>query len=354
MSHESDGVMESIGEKTRVAVMIAAQLADRAARARREHLQRRRLEDARAAEQLQARMAVEREAAVRAVSVVDDPRWWETATPKDVGDMYERARAWRGEDSKAAAAAELMEKECLNRYGIDVTNLAKGNTEAVLGGLAEAARERGDADRLRAQSERDAEVATLMQEQAAEYDKLAQEAAARVDAMRETATFQGAPDGFVDAAPDLHQSGFEVGPDGLADRTPQAQARDEVLTEFEDHARMAGHAHEGVEAMKERSSKAQQAAAAADARAAVAEEKVAGIRGTQEVPWDSAERRAAFAASLEGKVAPEVADARLTADMAQATPPQAAVSKGAGKVSASKARPEPEKARERTNTVSFR
>ncbi|MFF2772827.1 hypothetical protein ACFVUP_37590, partial [Streptomyces bacillaris] len=83
-------------------------------------------------------------------------------------------------------------------------------------------------------------------------------------------------------------------------------------------------------------------------------DQVAGLTGSRELPWDSAERRDKFAADLSGKAPEEAITARLAADRNQGTHPVDAVKAVPAKPpTASKAKAGQTAARERA-AVRFR
>jgi len=50
---------------------------------------------------------------------VDQPGWWDTATPEQVGRAWETAQLWRGEHPDVERQARLIEQEIRARWGID-------------------------------------------------------------------------------------------------------------------------------------------------------------------------------------------------------------------------------------------
>jgi hypothetical protein len=351
MAEETDGVVEEMNEKLRVGLMIAAQLAERMARHRERAMQLASERMGERAERLSVRFESERDAAVTSLSVVDQPAWWEQANVSDISDAWETARAWSGQDENAERAESTIAHEVYDRYGVDVRSPG-GNARDVLTGLAEVAAERGNAERLRSDATRDAEVARLLMDQADEYDALARDAQGRLDAMESTPTFAVGEDGSIAAAPNVLDAEFAVGADGSIDRTAQQQHLDDVRQEVDHNRGMANTAHEGASEMFDRSNRAEHNAVQSDARADAAQSRVSAVTGSSTVPWDSAQRRDQFAASLSEKKVPAAdVQARMVADISQGKPAGDAVKqppRGAPK--ASKARAGVAQGKERQST----
>jgi hypothetical protein len=59
------------------------------------------------------------------VQPVFDPRWWETAAPEDVADMWQQANSWRDPDRDVSTptifdrAAGRIHQEVRDRTGLD-------------------------------------------------------------------------------------------------------------------------------------------------------------------------------------------------------------------------------------------
>lgn len=109
----------------RTALTLAAQLAQRASRARQQQLREPEAASAQRAAELQARFDAERSAAVAALTPVgrDDP--WATVCQQDIADMYRTARTWEDVAPSAREAADRIEREVDTRYRIDPTSLER-------------------------------------------------------------------------------------------------------------------------------------------------------------------------------------------------------------------------------------
>jgi hypothetical protein len=124
---ESDGIEDAVAGAVRVAVMAAAWRVEQSARRR----QQEQMEAARGSvgEQRAARVAqqVDRDAARGELMFsVDQPGWWDTATPEQVGRAWETAQLWRGEHPDVERQARLIEREVRDRWGIDPEQAAAG------------------------------------------------------------------------------------------------------------------------------------------------------------------------------------------------------------------------------------
>lgn len=123
MADESDGLTENVDQRTRVAVQVAMQAAEQIARARQNAAHRAQAADQQEATQLRARMDAERTTAGLEFSQTRDARWWEQASPQQIGDTYQSAVAWRDEHPQARDTERHMRETLHQRYGIDVNNL---------------------------------------------------------------------------------------------------------------------------------------------------------------------------------------------------------------------------------------
>lgn len=123
MVDDDGGVEESLNSSTRIALTIAIQLGEKLARAYQEAMRDAQQRDAAQARQLAARFEGERAAARQAVSVANDPQWWDKATVQDIARVAETAAAWKHADSQIARADAVIASEALERYGVDVSTL---------------------------------------------------------------------------------------------------------------------------------------------------------------------------------------------------------------------------------------
>ncbi|MCJ1675653.1 hypothetical protein MT355_20495 [Rathayibacter sp. VKM Ac-2929] len=269
--HEADGgVEESMSMAMRTALTVAMQMAEKFSRLREEMARDAERRDSAAARELAARFEAERGAAIAQLAVVDRPDWWENASPANIADVAETAQTWRGFDERAEAASEIIGREVKDRYGVDVNALAdqeraraaQERTEATLL-VAEADRLDNRAQAVPAQGQTPTDVVAQLEAQAAAYDAAAQ---------------RGGEDG--------------KSPDELRELAADARAQAQL--------------HQDAPS----SDGAQQPAPEATAARADASNS-----------YDSAERRQAFAATLESNgVSPEDVKARLRADIDQARP----------------------------------
>lgn len=196
MADESDGLTENVDQRTRVAVQVAMQAAEQIARARQNAAHRVEAADQQEATQLRARMDAERTTAGLEFSQTRDARWWEQASPQQIGDTYQSAVAWRDEHPQARDAERHMRETLHQRYGIDVNDL-QADPAAVAAELEHrqqqaateregAGAQRGEAESLMAQSEL-AEGRSRAADQEAETGT---DPAARDDARTETRAFE--------------------------------------------------------------------------------------------------------------------------------------------------------------------
>lgn len=180
MAEETDGIEEAFEGQLRLVVTTAAQVGERIARAREDAQRRAAAASEREARELASRLAAEQRAARAELADVYRPEWWDRATPEQIGNTYQVARAWAGEDPEAARAETRMRDELRTRYGVDVDQ-TPADPAAV-----RAAVERGEHDRTQADAERtraaaeNGEALRLMQ-QADRDDARAAEARAAVE-----------------------------------------------------------------------------------------------------------------------------------------------------------------------------
>lgn len=115
------------------------------------------------------------------LQAVDQPQWWDTATPEQIGRSYQVARTWEQEDPAAARAVGTVREQVRERYGIDVED-AGADPEQVRQ-LPRLELDRAERDRVAAEAARtraareDTEAATLLSH-AAHEDHAAEQARA--------------------------------------------------------------------------------------------------------------------------------------------------------------------------------
>ena len=153
---ESDGVEEGINGLVRVAVTGAARLAEQLLRLRDEQLRAAEARDLTAAREVRARLDSEKALAIRELSPVRTDDWWKSAQPQDIGRAYATARAWENESLDAGEIRQHIDRELVNRYGIDPKEV-EGEASRVVGELErrEAERLRREADTERARADQD-------------------------------------------------------------------------------------------------------------------------------------------------------------------------------------------------------
>lgn len=264
------GVEESTNAALRTALTVAIQIAEKFSRLREEMLRDAERRDAAAARELSTRFDAQRGAAIAELTMVDRPEWWENATASDVARATETAQTWREFDDRAAAAADTINREVKDRYGVDVSSLVAEERAKAAEERTEASQLVTEADRLddRAQGgpvsgETATDLVAQLEAQALAYDAAAE---------------RGGEDGKT--------------PDELRDLASDARSQAQL------------HRDE-----------------ATDAPASAPSSEATAARADAGTSYDSSERREAFAASLSDKgISPEDVKARLRADVDQARP----------------------------------
>ncbi|GAB3205335.1 hypothetical protein SAMN02745673_00934 [Marinactinospora thermotolerans DSM 45154] len=56
---------------------------------------------------------------------VEDPQWWERATPDQIAEVHEVAVTWRDQERIARKADDTIHQEVLDRYGLDLRTLTR-------------------------------------------------------------------------------------------------------------------------------------------------------------------------------------------------------------------------------------
>lgn len=125
---DNDEVTETAAAKLRTALMAAAQVAQRIARAREQDVRDAAASSAQEAAELQTRLEAERQtaAALTAPTARDD--WWETATVEDITSAYKVAHAWEDIDPVLRRDAERIREEVGARYGISPGDLSRSDS----------------------------------------------------------------------------------------------------------------------------------------------------------------------------------------------------------------------------------
>jgi hypothetical protein len=156
MHEPSDGIAEELERQLQLALATAAIAARRAIAARQHAIDQARQESEQAARAAQARIDAERLLATERLRPVFDEAWWETATLKEVADMWQESNSWRDPDVPAAAtptifdrAAYRIRQEVRERSGLDATQIVtlaavqelEHEQQAALAGAADQPRE---------------------------------------------------------------------------------------------------------------------------------------------------------------------------------------------------------------------
>lgn len=226
---ETDGIDEAVEGLSRTGLAVAARLGEQLVRMREQELRDQQAADEQRARELEARFEAQRAAARAQLAPTADSRWWDQARSADIERVHETATAWKQFDPAAHEAAERIQREVQQRYGIDVNNPG-ADERAISEALAQAERDRTEADRQRAAGERHGtEAAALLAEagredqrraaEAATLNTAAREAGALYDSEERRQSFAASLDGKADAE--------TIGARILADRdqaTPPAAA----------------------------------------------------------------------------------------------------------------------------------
>ncbi len=120
MTDSAAGVEDEIERALRLGLATAAQLADRAARARQDLARQTQHRTEQEARHLEARLRAEGASAAARLAVVNRPEWWDRATGTEIAGVYELAAAWAEDQPRAAAAVDTIARQVHDRYGIDV------------------------------------------------------------------------------------------------------------------------------------------------------------------------------------------------------------------------------------------
>ncbi|WP_336853910.1 hypothetical protein [Sinomonas albida] len=287
-THHSDGIGEAVDDMLRQAVMIAARLAEIAARARQEHLAQARAESERAGRELTARFEAERAAARSSLAPVGTDSWWAEADPEQIGAAYQTAASWAGQDAEIAQTLLHMDEQLAAR-GVHVTASMPGRVSDLLRSRAWAAK----------------------------HDPFMDGAFTREMAQARTPAER-------DRLNTALVSAWLASPDA------QTAAADEEKLEgdaYREAIVAAGHRLDGDKAdgRSQNSAGAEQDSPSTDDPVWIAEQEHDRDEKTAHHEWDTAERREQFAASLHGKADRAAVEARVLADISQGTHPRQAV-----------------------------
>ncbi len=282
---DGDGVDDAFESSGRTAMMVAMQIGEKFGRLREELARNAAARDDAESRALSARFEAERGAARAELRVTEQPEWWDRATQQDVARVIETAEAWRGLDDTAKRAAERIESEIRDRYGVDVNEF------------------RSAASTERARAERDVTEAALLVGKADRLDRDA-------DAQRGG----GAANDQVNLADELEQKALEY--ERRADDGGDGTSTPEELRELASDARSQAQLYRDMDV-------AEQQPHATGAPTSEAQ----ASRSEAETVYDSAERRRDKSAAME-KAGVEPADvrARMRVDADQGRPADDAVS----------------------------
>lgn len=318
---DTDGIEASLEGVARVAITAGARLGEQLSQAiaqRARELEARAVTEAR---DLRDRFEAERAAAIVEVKQVHSAEFWNQNDPHRIGQTFATARAWSDFEPEARNAEDRMKTELRERYGID-TDALEGDPTMVqewvaqleaerLDRLAQEERhkeqiERRDASQLLVEADRLDRVADEIEARAYESDPEDREGAdSQIDALR-------------DQADELRAEAAKAERD-----SEQQHPGDALLVEADRRDRTADE----VEARAYESTPDDRHGTGSqiDALRSRADE----LRGEGAQDYDSAGRRAARAAELEGKqIDQETVATRMRADVSQGRPASEAVSAG--------------------------
>lgn len=316
---DTDGIEESLEGVARVAITAGARLGEQLSQA---IAQRARELEARAATEardLRDRFEAERAAAIVEVKQVHSAEFWNQNDPHRIGQTFATARAWSDFEPEARNAEDRMKTELRERYGID-TDALEGDPTMVQEWVAQLEAER--LDRLAQEERRKEQIerrdASQLLVDADRLDRMADQIEARAYES-DPEDRQGADsqiDALRDQADELRAEAAKAEPEGeqrLGDALLEADRLDRTADEVEARAyESAPDDRHGtgsqIDALRRR---------AYELRA----------EGAQD--YDSADRRAARAAELQGKqLDQETVATRMRADVSQGRPASEAVSAG--------------------------
>jgi hypothetical protein len=124
---ESDGIDEVVAGAVRVAVQAAAWRVEASARRRQQEA----LTAVRGSTDQYTRWVAQQQAGRDAAGTelrhtVDEPGWWDTATPDGVGRAWETAQTWRDSSPDVDRQARVVEREAAGRWGVDPVRASAG------------------------------------------------------------------------------------------------------------------------------------------------------------------------------------------------------------------------------------
>lgn len=220
---DGDGIDDAIEGQVRLLMMAAGQAGEAIARLREEQLRRAERQSQQEARELQSRFEAERAAARIQLADVHRDDYWQQATPEQIAQRYQIARAWEREDPVAEQASRRIESEVHTRYGVDAADLGRDPEAARQAMRLEMDR----AERDRAQAERERVEAQVLLNQANRDDQ-------RADQGRAAAEHEPDPDDRAVAAEqaEQHQAAAEQNRDVAAAKYDSAERRDATAAEL--------------------------------------------------------------------------------------------------------------------------
>lgn len=363
--NESDGINEIFDDLLRQALMFASRLGEQAARARQQHIEQARAQSDQEGREAITRFDAERNAARVALAPVAEDRWWDTASPEQIGSAYQSATAWAKEDADIAKVHTVMDEQLAKR-GVIVTGTGPGQLTALLQAKQWAAEKDPLLDSLHTReminttNSRDRErlnnqiVASWLSSPEGQKAHAEQE---RARAEKPKSEYEQATTWVRENAPDFYDRWNEDGRDIDTSMGRDSHRRD-ILSYWKDHRdakvqptaatpdlsrsddlRSAAYFKEAA-ATGSRLDGDAAAARAEDLRDMIPLEMESGPAPddaawyAQEAAkadalavenWDTADRRQDFARTLHGKADEATVDARVLADVSQGTHPTAAV-----------------------------
>ena len=129
MHEPSDGIAEEVERQLQLALAAAAIAARRTIATRQHQVEQAQRQSEQHAQALRAQIDAERQLAAAHLQPAFDPEWWETATPRDVANMWQDANSWRDPDRDLATptifdhAAGRIRQEVRDRTGLDPTQV---------------------------------------------------------------------------------------------------------------------------------------------------------------------------------------------------------------------------------------
>jgi hypothetical protein len=129
MHEPSDRIAEEVERQLQLALAAATIAARRTIATRQHQVEQAQRKSAQTAQAMQAQIEVEHRLAATHLHSVFDSGWWDTATPRDVADMWQRTNSWRDSDSDVTTptifdhAAGRIRQELRDRAGLDPTQV---------------------------------------------------------------------------------------------------------------------------------------------------------------------------------------------------------------------------------------